>query len=116
MSIGDIAGLIAAGFFAILVILLAVPIIKLGKVFDELRHSVKDLTEETTPILQETATTVRNGNQQLERVDAITSNVQDATANVASVTSLSAAVVGRPLIRAASFTAGVRAALTRRRS
>lgn len=39
MSGADIAGLIAAGVFAILVALLALPIIKLGKVFDELHHN-----------------------------------------------------------------------------
>jgi len=34
MTGGDIAGLIAAGVFAILVALLALPIIRLTKVFD----------------------------------------------------------------------------------
>jgi uncharacterized protein YoxC len=35
MSGGDIAGLIAAGVFAVLVGLLAIPLVKLGRVFDE---------------------------------------------------------------------------------
>ena len=39
MSGGDIAGLIAAGVFALLVLLLAVPILKLGRVFDEVNIS-----------------------------------------------------------------------------
>lgn len=111
MTGSDIAGLIAAGVFAVLVLLLAVPIIKLGGVLDELRRSVREVTENTTPILGEVSTTVASSHEQLARVDAITSNVQDATANVTALSSLTAAVVGRPLIKVASFSAGVRAAL-----
>jgi len=111
MSGADIAGLIAAGVFLVLVALLAVPIIKLGKVFDELRRAVREVTDNTTPILGEVSTTVATSHQQLERLDAITSNVQDATANLTAVSSLTAAVVGKPLIKIASFSAGVRSAM-----
>ena len=44
MSGGDIAGLIAAGVFALLVLLLAVPILKLGRVFDEVRTSIRSIS------------------------------------------------------------------------
>ena len=74
MSGSDIAGLIAAGAFVVLVVLLAVPIIKLGKVFDELRKSIKDLADGTTPLIGEVATTVATTNDQLKKVDVITSN------------------------------------------
>ncbi|MDR2255862.1 MAG: DUF948 domain-containing protein [Arthrobacter sp.] len=112
MSGADIAGLIAAGVFLVLVALLAVPIIKLGRVFDELRRAVREVTDNTTPILGEVSTTVATSHQQLERVDAITSNVQDATANLTALSSLTAAIVGKPLIKIASFSSGVRAALS----
>jgi hypothetical protein len=59
-------------------------------------------------VLKEVSTTVATSNQQLERIDAITSNVQDASANLTAVTSLTAAVLGKPLIKIASFSAGVR--------
>lgn len=114
MSGADIAGLIAAGVFLLLVLLLAVPILKLGRVFDELRHAVREVTESTTPILGEVSTTVASSHQQLERLDAITSNVQDATANLTAVSSLTAAVLGKPLIKVASFSAGVRAVFSSR--
>ncbi|MGP9781171.1 hypothetical protein CQ010_04465 [Arthrobacter sp. MYb211] len=111
MSGSDIAGLIAAGVFAILVALLAVPIIKLGKVFDELRNSIKDLSDGTTPLIGEVANTVATTNDQLKKVDAITSNVSDASANVSALSSLVAATVGKPLIKIAAFTSGVQAAI-----
>ncbi len=111
MSGSDIAGLIAAGAFVILVAILAVPIIKLGKVFDELRNSIKDLAEGTTPLIGEVTNTVATTNDQLKKVDTITSNVSDATANVSALSSLVAATVGKPLIKVAAFTEGVKAAM-----
>ncbi|MFJ2144593.1 DUF948 domain-containing protein [Glutamicibacter sp. NPDC087831] len=111
MSGSDIAGLIAAGAFVVLVVLLAVPIMKLGKVFDELRKSIKDLAEGTTPLIGEVANTVATTNDQLKKVDAITSNVSDTTANVSALSSLVAATVGKPLIKVAAFTEGVKVAM-----
>lgn len=111
MSGSDIAGLIAAGAFVVLVVLLAVPIMKLGKVFDELRKSIKDLADGTTPLIGEVANTVATTNDQLKKVDTITNNVSDTTANVSALSSLVAATVGKPLIKVAAFTEGVKAAM-----
>ena len=111
MSGSDIAGLIAAGVFAILVALLAVPITKLGRVFDELRGSIRDLSDGTTPLIGEVTNTVATTNDQLKKVDAITSNVSDATANASALSSLAAATLGKPLIKVAAFTSGVKAAM-----
>ncbi len=112
MSGGDIAGLIAAGVFAVLVGLLAVPLIKLGRVFDETRVQIHELGENVTPILEEATTTVREANTQLARVDTITSGIADATANVSSLIALFAATLGGPLIKLAGFTAAVKVAIT----
>ena len=114
MSGGDIAGLIAAGVFAVLVALLAVPVWKLGKVFDELRTTIRSLSNETTPLIEEVTSTVTTTHQQLKNVDGITSNVSDATANLSALSSLVAATVGAPLIKVAAFSYGVRTALAGR--
>lgn len=111
MSGGDIAGLVAAGVFAILVGILALPLIKLGRVFDETTLAIRELSHEITPLLQESTTTIRETNQQLARVDTITGHVADATGNVAALVALFAATVGGPLIKLAGFSAGVRAVL-----
>jgi uncharacterized protein YoxC len=111
MTGGDIAGLIAAGVFAILVALLAVPILKLGRVFDETSDAIRGIKDEVTPLLEEATTTVSETNKQLARVDAITSSVEEATGNVASLVALFAATVGGPLIKIAGFSAGVWAAI-----
>ncbi|MEY3999837.1 MAG: hypothetical protein RLZZ626_192 [Actinomycetota bacterium] len=44
MSGGDIAAIIAAAAFVLLVLFLAVPLLKLGRVLDETRNSIHDLT------------------------------------------------------------------------
>lgn len=111
MSGGDIAGLIAAGVFAVLVGIIAVPLVKLGRVFDSTSAAIKEASDGLTPILDESATTIREANAQLARVDAITRDVAEVTGNVNALIALTAATIGGPLIKLAGFTAGVRAAL-----
>ena len=114
MSVGDVAGLIAAVAFVLLVGILAIPLVKLGGVLDETRHMIKGVSDETVPLLSEVTTTVTTANAQLVRVDAITSNVQSATTNVSALTALLAATVGGPVVRVAAFSYGVRQALADR--
>jgi hypothetical protein len=95
-----------------LVALLAVPILKLGRVFDELRLTIRSLNNETVPLIDEVTRTVSTTNSQLEKVDGITTNVSDASANVSALSSLVASTVGQPLIKVAAFSHGVRRAFT----
>lgn len=111
MSGGDIAGLIAAGVFAILVALLALPLLKLGKVFDETTTAIREASNGITPILEETTVTIREANRQLARVDTITRGVADVTGNVSALVALFAASVGGPLIKIAGFSAAVKAGI-----
>jgi uncharacterized protein YoxC len=114
MSVGDVAGLIAAVAFVLLVGALAIPLVKLGGVLDETRALIKGVGEETVPLLNEVTTTVTTANAQLVRVDAITSNVQSATTNVSAMTALFAATFGGPVVKVAAFSYGVRSALAGR--
>jgi len=111
MNVGDIAALIAALVFAVLVGLLAVPLIKLGGVFDEARTAIKEVSAGVVPVLEETTETISEANRQLQRIDVITSDVAEVTGNASALVSLVAASVGGPLIRIAGFTAAVRAAV-----
>ena len=110
MTGGDIAGLIAAGVFAVLVGLLAIPLVKLGRVFDETSTAIRGLSENVTPMLEEATTTISESNKQLVRLDTITGDIAETTGNVTALVSLFAASVGGPLIKVAAFSAGVRAA------
>jgi uncharacterized protein YoxC len=113
MSVGDVAGLIAAIAFVLLVGFLAVPLLKLGRVLDETRDSVRQITEHSVPILDEAATTVASTNGQLAKVDVITTSAAQVSENVSALTGLYAATVGRPLVKVAAFSYGVRKAFAR---
>jgi uncharacterized protein YoxC len=116
MSVGDVAGLIAALAFVFLVGFIAYPLVKLGKVLDETRLTVRGLSEGTLPLLGEVTTTVATTNEQLVRVDTITSNVAQVSTNVSALTSLFAATLGSPVVKVAAFTYGVRQAIGGRKA
>lgn len=111
MNLGDVAGLIAAIAFVLLVGALAVPLVKLGRTFDAATQAVKDITEHTLPVIDETATTVATTNAQLAKIDTMTTSAAEISQNVSALTALVSATVGGPLIKVAAFTYGVRQAL-----
>ncbi|SEE84859.1 DUF948 domain-containing protein [Jiangella alba] len=119
MSVGEVAGLLAAAALVALVGFLAVPILKLGRTVDEFTLVVRDLRQEhvakTATTVDETNELLASTNAQLQRIDAITSNAQTVTTNVAAMSSLFAATLGGPLVRTAAFTYGVRRAIAARR-
>lgn len=111
MSLGDVAGLIAAIAFVALVGLCALPLVKLGKVFDEARTSLREVTEHTLPVIDETAATIASTNAQLANIDTITTSAAQVSENVSALSSLFAATLGGPLVKVAAFSYGVRRAL-----
>lgn len=114
MSGGDIAGVGAAFLFVVAGLGTAYALIKLGKVFDETRNAVRGITDGTVPLLTEVTTTVASTNEQLVKVDGITSNVAQVSTNVSALTSLFAATLGSPVVKVAAFSYGVRQAVSGR--
>ena len=96
MSVGEIAGLVAAGAFVLLVVLVAVPLLKLGRTLDETTLTIRQVREQSAPILSQASTTVTHVNSNLERVDDITGNAANVSSNVAALTSVVAATLGSP--------------------
>ena len=128
VTAGEIAGLIAAGAFLMLVLVLAVPILKLRHTVDAATQAINDLNDRTGPLLGNVTETVGNVNTalgqvqvsldgvnvQLAKVDTMTEHAQNVTASVANlVTVVSAAA--NPLIKVASFGYGLRKAAAARR-
>jgi hypothetical protein len=115
VSAGEIAALIAAGAFVVLVVLLAIPLVKLGRTLDEATVAIRKAQEGSGPLLDGAKTTLSQVNTQLERVDGITSNARAVTSNVSVLTSLFTATLGGPLVRAAAFSYGLSKAIKARR-
>ena len=111
VSIGDVAGVVAALSFAFLVLRLGGLIGKAGKVLDEARIGVRGVSEQTVPLLSQVTDTVASTNEQIVRLDTITANVSSMTTNVNALTSLFAATLGSPVVKVAAFTYGVRSAM-----
>jgi uncharacterized protein YoxC len=126
---GEVAALIAAGAFVMLVLVLAVPILRLRHTVDAATRAINDLTDRTSPLLGDVDATVKGVNEalgqvhvtldgvnlQLERLDTITGHAQTVTANVANLSTVVTSAASSPLVRAASLTYGVRKALANRR-
>jgi uncharacterized protein YoxC len=131
VSPGGIAALIAAIAFAVLVIALAVPILRLRHTVDAATRAMRDVADRTGPMLnsvnttldevniaiKQVHTTLDGVNLQLTRVDTITDNVAHVSSNVANLSTVVSAAAANPLVKVAAFGYGVRkAAANRRRS
>lgn len=115
MSAGEIAALVAAGAFVLLVILSAIPLLKLGRTLDEATIAIRKAHEKSDPILTGANTTLTHVNTQLERVDGITANAQSVTGNVSALSSLFTATLGGPLVKTAALSYGIGKAIRARR-
>ena len=97
VTLGGIAGLVAALAFAFLVVRIACLVGKAGRILDETAASVRTTSDNVQPTLKSLTDTVGLTNDQLTRVDAITSSVSTMTTNASALTSVAAATVGSPL-------------------
>ncbi|MBD2894082.1 DUF948 domain-containing protein [Actinomadura nitritigenes] len=111
---GQLAGLIVAVFWAVLVAFVALTLLRLARLLGEASKLVRDLGDQAAPLLDDMTTTVKRANEQLGRTDVITKQVAGVTQNVSAVTTVMTSVVGGPLVKAAAFSYGVRKALSSR--
>ncbi|KUL56236.1 hypothetical protein ADL32_30300 [Streptomyces albidoflavus] len=108
------AGILVAVFWAILVSFLAVALVRLAQTLKATTKLVADVTEQAVPLLADASATVRSAQSQLDRVDAIASDVQEVTSNASALSTTVASTFGGPLVKVAAFGYGVRQALGRR--
>ncbi len=118
MSVGEVAGLIAAVAAVALVVFCAVPLLKLGRVLEEVRLAVRDLGHNSVPILQELKGTVTATNTELAKLSVVTEDVAKVSShatvvseNAAQLSTIFSSTLGGPLIKTAAFTYGVRKAV-----
>lgn len=128
MNGGEIAALIAAGAFAMLVLVLAVPLLRLRHTVDAATRAIRDMTDRAVPILSKADVTMDNVNialgqvqtsldgvnLQLQKVDTITGHAAHVSANVANLAGVVASAASNPLVKVAALGYGVRKAATRR--
>lgn len=102
MGVGEIAGLIAAIAFAVLAGFMIYPLIRLGKMFDQISQTVRESGEHAIPALDEAVTTVKQVNKSLEDVNKISAAASTTANNVGALTDLYGSFLGKPIIKIAS--------------
>ncbi|MFC4562614.1 DUF948 domain-containing protein [Nocardiopsis mangrovi] len=113
---GEVAALIAAVVWTVLVAFLCVALVKLTRLLSETTKVVAELGERTRPMLDDMAATVERTGASLDRVEEITANLATTTEDVSTMTALTRSVVTGPLVKAASFSYGVRRVMGQRRA
>ncbi|MGN6243408.1 MAG: DUF948 domain-containing protein [Motilibacteraceae bacterium] len=116
MSAGEVAGLIAALAFVVLVGLLALPLLRLTRTIAQAQRSLEELTEKTLPTLQEATAAMRSVNASLAQTEGIASDVHDMSSNVSGLTGLVTSGLGGPAIKVSAFSYGVQRAIAQRRT
>ncbi|MDA2814062.1 DUF948 domain-containing protein [Nocardiopsis sp. RSe5-2] len=113
---GELAALIAAVVWTVLVAFLCVTLVKLTRLLTEATKVVADFGERTRPLLDDVAATVERTDASLERVEEITANVAASTEDLSTMTALTRSVVSGPLVKIASLSYGVRRVMGQRRA
>ncbi|WP_017595140.1 DUF948 domain-containing protein [Nocardiopsis potens] len=113
---GELAALIAAVVWTVLVAFLCVALVKLTRLLSETTKVVRELGERSRPLLDDVAATVERTDASLERVEEITANVATTTEDLSTMTALTRSVVTGPLVRLASFSYGVRRVMGQRKA
>jgi uncharacterized protein YoxC len=86
MGPGGIATIIAASSLAIIAIAIAYVVIRVGRLIDEAKASLKAITAETAPLIDEVHTTVTLVNGPLHSINRVSKNIEELSEKVAEAT------------------------------
>ncbi|HEY9523319.1 MAG TPA: DUF948 domain-containing protein [Thermopolyspora sp.] len=115
LTAGEVAGLIVAMFWAILVCFLAMVLVRLARLINETTKVVSELGDKVPPLLDDVTITVGETNRQLVTVDAIAGNVREVTDHAATVTRVASGLMTGSIIKVSALRYGFRRALEGRR-
>jgi uncharacterized protein YoxC len=116
LTAGEVAGLVVAMFWAILVCFLAMVLVKLARLLTETTKMVSELSDRVVPLLDDVTVTVNEANRQLVAVEAITRDVKQVSGQAARLSGLTQTLVTGPLIKLSALGHGVRRAIETRRA
>ncbi|HEY3956786.1 MAG TPA: DUF948 domain-containing protein [Streptosporangiaceae bacterium] len=122
MNAGQLAALIAAGFFALGVCVAVFALFKLARLAGEATRYLSGMRERTDTLIDQAHAAIDRTNAELDRTEVITANMDQVTANVAELTghvnslaSVAKAVAAGPVGKAGALAYGVRRAVSLRR-
>jgi len=115
LAAGELAVVIISAALLLLVLVLALPLIKLSRLIDETTRTVEIFNNEFEPMLGEAKVTLTEANKQLKRIDHITSDVEQVTENINSLVAVFTSSVGAPLSKLMGVAKGFTSILGKRR-
>jgi uncharacterized protein YoxC len=125
VNAGQIAVLIAAGFFAVGMCAVVFVLLRLAGLISHANRIMTDYGDRAATLIERAQAAVDRTNEQLERTDSITASMDEVTSNMADLSGHVADLAGlargisvgfgTPLLRASAFVFGVRRAVWLRR-
>ncbi|WP_113699646.1 DUF948 domain-containing protein [Nonomuraea lactucae] len=115
LTAGEVAGLIAATGWIVLVCVLAMVLVKLTRLLTETTKAVSDLSSRIAPLLDDMSVTVNETNRQLVAAEAIAKDVKQISGHAAKLSAVTQTFLTGPLIKVSSLGYGVRRAIEARR-
>lgn len=110
---GDLALMILAGFWALLVLFLCYLLVKTVTVIQSTQMLIDGIRQETVPLLSEVKGSVERANRELDRVDGMLVSAGEIVTRVEKLSGLVEQAASSPLIKVISFGAGLRKAASK---
>ena len=110
---GDVALIILASAWAVLVAGLIYVLMSTHAVLQSTKILIDTMREETVPLLREVKGSVERANRELDRVDGMLESASAVVGRVEKLSGLVEQAAASPLVKLISFGAGVRQAASR---
>ncbi|HEX7463690.1 MAG TPA: DUF948 domain-containing protein [Actinomycetota bacterium] len=112
-SSGDVALIILAVFWGLLVLFLCVVLLNTFRMLESTKLLIDAVREETVPLLSEVRNSVVKANREIDRADGMLESAGNVVARVQKVSSLVEQAATSPLVKMISVGAGVSKAASR---
>ena len=110
---GDVALIVLASFWGLLVLFLCIVLINTFRVLESTKILIDSMREETVPLLREVKGSVERTNRELDRVDVVLVATGEVVGRVQRISGLVEEAVASPLVKIISMGAGIRRAASR---
>ena len=110
---GDVALIVLAGFWGLLVLFLCVVLLNTFRVLESTKLLIDGIREETVPLLTEVKGSVERTNRELDRVDGMLVSAGEIVQRVSRISGLVEQAATGPIVKIISAGAGLRKAATR---
>jgi uncharacterized protein YoxC len=115
-SAGDVALIVLAAFWGLLVLGLCLVLVNTFNVLTSTKMLIDGIREETVPLLSEVRDSVAKTNRELDRVDGMLESAGSIVARVEKISGLVEQAASGPLVRIIAIGAGLSKAASRFRS